>query len=217
MAILIIISGMLLAYLLGSFPTAVWIGKAQYGIDVRDYGSGNAGATNTFRVLGKKAGIVVMAVDVFKGFTATAIAAFLTYFELVNLTENQFVFCQILFGFAAVLGHIFPIYAGFRGGKGIATLLGMILAVSPEAALGCVAIFLIVFLTSKYVSLGSMVASLAFPIILLVPRFNLDAPPVLIAFGFVIFSLVVLTHRKNINRLIAGEENKANIRLRKNQ
>lgn len=217
MTLLLISAGAILSYLIGSIPTAVWYGKAQHGIDIRDYGSGNAGATNTFRVLGKKAGSLVMFIDVLKGFAATALVFFLIDLD-VPLTENQTIICQLIFGAAAVLGHIFPIYEKFKGGKGVATLLGMILAMNFEAALGCIAVFLLVFLTTKYVSLGSMIAALAFPLLLLLPRFNPNEPnPLLIGFGFILFSVVVLTHRKNINRLIHGEENKANLKLRKNK
>ena len=115
-----------------------------------------------------------------------------------------------------MLGHIFPLFAGFKGGKGVATLLGMVLAINIVAASGCIVVFLIVFLTSKYVSLGSILAALSFPLLLLLPLINKHEPnPVLIGFGFVIFSLVVFTHQKNIRRLLKGEENRANIRIRR--
>src|SRR5436190_3997200 len=110
------------AYILGSIPSAVWIGKIFYGIDVREYGSGNAGATNTFRVLGKKAGIPVLAIDVLKGFSAVSLAYFQS--EWVPAT-NAFVIFQLTLAVFAVLGHVFPVFAGFRGGKGVATLLGI--------------------------------------------------------------------------------------------
>ncbi len=223
MTLLLIILGFILAYLVGSIPTAVMVGKAQMGIDIRDYGSGNSGATNTFRVLGKKAGILVMTVDVFKGFAATCIPKLLLLIELNHPISIDVTILQIFFGIAAVVGHIFPIYVNFKGGKGVATLLGMIIAINPLASLTCVIIFLIVLFTSKYVSLGSMIAALAFPILLLIPKFNSqyqDSPQILnilIAFGFVLFSLVVLTHQKNIKRLINGEESKAKISLKKKQ
>lgn len=208
---LFIFLGSLIAYLLGSIPTAVWLGRAQFGIDIRDYGSGNAGATNTFRVLGKKAGSLVMAVDVFKGFTATALAGFLLDLN-VNLTDNQFILCQLFFGILAVVGHIFPLFAKFKGGKGVATLLGMVLAVNLPVALACLAIFVLVFLTTKYVSLGSILAALSFPLMIMIPRINPDDPnPLVFVFGIVMFSVVVFTHQKNIRRLIKGNENKARI------
>jgi acyl phosphate:glycerol-3-phosphate acyltransferase len=212
MSELFIALGIIFAYLIGSLPTAVWLGIGYYGIDVREHGSGNAGATNTFRVLGKKAGIIVMLVDIFKGFTATSMASILWYMDFIN--ETDLVIFKLVFGVVAIFGHIFPIYEKFKGGKGVATLLGMVLAIHIEAALICTLIFVIVLLASKYVSLGSMIASLAFPILLLLPRFNPEEP-VLIIFGFILFALVVLTHQKNIKRLISGEESKTNIRLRK--
>ncbi len=196
------------AYLIGSICSAVWLGKAYYGIDIRKHGSGNSGATNTFRVLGKKPGTIVMLIDIFKGWAATSLAGLLVIFEAIPV-HNLVVF-QLLFGGLAVLGHIFPVYERFKGGKGVATLLGMMLAIQPEVALVCMVIFIIVLFTSRYVSLGSMIAALAFPILLLLPRFHPENP-ILIIFGFILFAVVVLTHRKNINRLIAGEESKANI------
>lgn len=216
MVYLIIVGG-LIAYLIGSIPTSVWYGKATQGIDIRDYGSGNAGATNTFRTLGKKAGIFVMVIDIFKGFVATSLAYLFVVVD-APLSTNQLIVCQLIYGFLAVVGHIFPVYERFKGGKGVASLLGMVLAVNTPAALICVVIFLIVFVISKYVSLGSMIAALSFPILLLMPKFNHDQPnPFLIGFGFLVFMLVVVTHKKNIRRLINGEENKTNLKLAKNR
>ncbi|WP_276499802.1 glycerol-3-phosphate 1-O-acyltransferase PlsY [Pontibacter litorisediminis] len=201
----------LVAYLIGSMCTAVWIGKAYYGIDIRQHGSGNSGATNTFRVLGKRPGTIVMLLDIFKGWVATSLAGLLLIFNAIE-PENLIVY-QLVFGAIGVLGHIFPVYEKFKGGKGVATLLGMMLAIEPVVALMCIAIFVIVLFASKYVSLGSMIAALAFPmLLLLVPRFHPENP-ILIIFGFILFAVVVLTHRKNINRLIAGQESKANIKL----
>ncbi|MDJ1470099.1 glycerol-3-phosphate 1-O-acyltransferase PlsY [Cytophagaceae bacterium DM2B3-1] len=212
MEITLIIAGFIASYLIGSLPTALWYGQAFHGIDIRNYGSGNSGATNTFRVLGKKAGSIVMAVDVFKGWTATSIAAILLH--LHAFTEPNLITYQLFIGILAVVGHIFPIYANFRGGKGVATLLGMVLAIHVEAALLCIAIFFLVVLLSKYVSLGSMIAALAFPLLMFMPRFSPD-DPILIIFGFAMFAIVVLTHQKNIIRLIHGEESRTNIRFRK--
>jgi|APFEC2959095171_1045051.scaffolds.fasta_scaffold00160_27 acyl phosphate:glycerol-3-phosphate acyltransferase len=204
----------ILAYLIGSLPTSVWWGKAYFGIDVRDYGSGNAGATNTFRVLGKRAGIIVMLVDIFKGWTATSMANLLYYADAVSF--ERLVFFKLAFGVLAVLGHIFPVYVKFKGGKGVATLLGMVLSIHTEAALLCIVIFLVVLLASKYVSLGSIIAALAFPLLMLIPVFNPEKP-ILIIFGFVIFAIVVLTHQKNIVRLINGEESRTVLIRRKNR
>jgi acyl phosphate:glycerol-3-phosphate acyltransferase len=210
MDIIIIAALFIVAYLIGSISTAVWLGKAYYGIDIRQHGSGNSGATNTFRVLGKKPGTAVMLIDIFKGWAATSLAGLLVIFNIIE--AQNLVYFQLGLGAIAVVGHIFPVYERFKGGKGVATLLGMMLAIQPEVALLCMIIFIIVLFMSKYVSLGSMIAALAFPILLLLPRFHPDNP-ILIIFGFVLFAVVVLTHRKNINRLIAGEESKANINL----
>ena len=210
MNILLIAALFIVAYLIGSICTAVWIGKAYYGVDIRQHGSGNSGATNTFRVLGKKPGTIVMLIDIFKGWVATSLAALLVIFNAVP--AEDLIFYQLAMGALAVVGHIFPVYERFKGGKGVATLLGMMLAIHLEVALMCMVIFVIVLFTSRYVSLGSMIAALAFPILLLLPRFHPDNP-ILIIFGFIVFAVVVLTHRKNINRLINGEESKANIKL----
>ncbi len=204
-----IILSIVFCYLLGSIPTAVWYGRLFHGVDVREYGSGNAGATNTLRTLGKQAGVIVMILDVLKGWAATYSATYLVISGAIP--EQHLMIYKIGFGIISVVGHIFPIFARFKGGKGIACLLGMILAINLEVALICVGVFSIVFLLSKYVSLGSMLATLAFPvIILLFPRFN-DGGPLVIVFGFAIFSIVVLTHQKNIIRLINGEESKVRL------
>lgn len=200
------------AYLLGSIPSAVWYGQAFFGIDVRDYGSGNAGATNTFRVLGKKAGSIVMALDILKGWTATSLAWFLIFWN--TIPADDLILYQLLHGVAAILGHVFPVYARFKGGKGVATLFGMVLAIHLNVALLCVGIFVLVVLLSKYVSLGSMIGTLAFPVLLLFPRFNPEEPA-LVIFGFAMFAIVMLTHQKNIRRMLKGEESKARIKLRK--
>lgn len=206
-----ILIGCVIAYLLGSVPTAVWYGKTYHDIDIRKHGSGNAGATNTFRVLGKKAGAVVMAVDMLKGWLATSMALVFNHYGLIS--EGNTVYCQLVFGMIAVIGHILPVFAQFKGGKGIATLMGMVLSIHIYAALICLGVFLLVFLTSHYVSLGSMIASLAYPVIMLIPAFSPDEPIVLV-FGFVIFVLVVLTHRKNVKRLLNGEESKVYLKKR---
>ena len=212
MDIFLIVFGFLASYLVGSVPTALWYGRTFHGIDIRDFGSGNAGATNMFRVLGKKAGMIVMTIDICKGWAATSIANLLLHWDA--FTEPNLITYQLFIGIVAVIGHIFPVYASFRGGKGVAALLGMVLAIHVEAALLCIAIFLLVVLTSKYVSLGSMIAALAFPLLLLMPRFSPD-DPILIVFGFAMFAIVMLTHQKNIIRLLHGEESRAKIRLRK--
>jgi len=196
-----------LAYLLGSIPSAVWVGRILHDLDIRDHGSGNAGATNTFRVLGKKAGIIVMTMDILKGLAAASLILFLG--DQVEKDSFQYVNLQLLFGFLAVIGHLFPIFAQFRGGKGIATLFGMILAIHYPAALLCLGFFLLVLYTTRYVSLGSILAAIAFPIGL-VYIFH-EKTPLFVAFAITAALLVVLTHQKNIKKLVRGTENKANI------
>jgi acyl phosphate:glycerol-3-phosphate acyltransferase len=193
------------AYLLGSIPTAVWIGKFFYKIDIREYGSGNAGATNTFRVLGKKAGIPVLIIDVLKGFAAVNLAYVSNYIP----HSYQFINLQLVLGISSLIGHIFPIFASFRGGKGIATLLGIVLAVHLPAALIAIVIFIVVLLISGYVSLGSMTAAILFPFIVI--GIFKETVPSLIIFSILIAIMVLITHQKNIERLLRREESKAKI------
>jgi len=201
---------LLLAYLTGAFPSAVWVGKTFYKKDVREYGSGNAGATNTFRVLGKGAGIPVLMMDVLKGWISVNYIYFITdgcnpFTETV--TSSQFEI-QLALGIAAVIGHLFPIYTGFRGGKGIATLLGLLIGLNAIAAIVAIVVFVIVFLISKYVSLGSILASLAFPFVVFVILDEKDVNASLELFSVFVPILTLITHQKNIERLIRGEENK---------
>ena len=197
---------LLAAYILGSIPSAVWIGRVFYGIDVREYGSGNAGATNTFRVLGKKAGIPVMIIDILKGYAAVQLATIIgSYLP----GTQQFVNFKLTLGVAALLGHIFPVLAGFRGGKGIATLLGIVSGVHPPAALICAGIFVITLLASNYVSLSSMISSVAFPIIIMFVYHETIRS--LNVFAMFVAILVLITHQKNIERLLKGEERKVNL------
>ncbi|GGE13806.1 MULTISPECIES: glycerol-3-phosphate 1-O-acyltransferase PlsY [Sphingobacterium] len=205
----------ILAYLFGSIPTAVWFGQAFYGVDVREYGSGNAGATNTFRVLGKKAGSVVMFVDILKGWTATNLPYLLDSSIVGNHDAPQFVNVQLALGVIAVLGHLFPIFAGFRGGKGVATLFGMVLAIHWPAALVCVSVFLLVLLITHYVSLSSIMAGFAFPFSVAF-IFKTTVPSILL-YGIAICALILVTHQKNIERLLKGKESKIYLFKKKNQ
>lgn len=194
---------LIFAYFLGSIPSAVWIGKVFYNVDVREHGSGNAGATNTFRVLGKKAGLPVLLIDILKGWFAVNMAYMVAD---ITVAKSDIVELQLVFGIAALIGHIFPIWASFRGGKGIATLLGVTLAIHPQAALLSVAVFLVVFLSSHYVSLSAISGAFAFPFgLVLLYHCNF---PSLIAFGLFTAILVLVTHQKNIERLIRKEESK---------
>ncbi|WP_345084237.1 glycerol-3-phosphate 1-O-acyltransferase PlsY [Nemorincola caseinilytica] len=193
-----------LAYLLGSVPSAVWVSKWIYGIDIREHGSGNAGATNTFRILGPRAGSGVMIADMMKGFIAVKLSILSSY----AWTSEPFVNLQIFLGLAAVIGHIFPIWADFRGGKGIATLFGMILSIHPIVAVSLVLVFVMMLLLTRYVSLSSIAASIAFPLLILF-IFNAQAQELSYRlFAIATAFLVVLTHHKNISRLISGNESK---------
>ncbi len=195
-----------LAYLIGSIPTSVWVSRRFFDIDIREYGSGNAGATNTYRVLGPKWGTIVMIVDMLKGVLAVKLALLLPdYAE----NETRLLNMQIGLGLAAVIGHIFPIWADFRGGKGVATLFGLVLGISPWTALGCSGVFLLVLYLTRFVSLSSMMASVAFPVFILV-IFNVDNP-VYRVFAIAVALMVVLTHQKNISRLLKGAESKVPI------
>lgn len=193
------------AYLIGSIPTALWVGKWFFGLDIREHGSGNSGATNTFRVLGKRPGSVVMAIDVFKGWAATSLATVMLNQGAIQ--AGHLLYFQLACGVLAVVGHIYPIYAGFRGGKGVATVLGMMLAIAPGTVGVCILVFLAVLLLSRYVSLSSMAAGVAFALLQLLPPFRPDNS-LLLVFGFVLAGLLIYTHRANIGRLKAGTESR---------
>lgn len=201
----------ILAYLLGSIPSAVLVGKSFYGVDVRQEGSLNAGATNTFRVLGKQAGTGVLILDIIKGLTA----ANLVYFMPDNMEIASKVPWIIGFGLLAVVGHIFPVFAGFKGGKGIATLLGLVIAIHPLIALGCILIFLAVLISTHMVSAGSILATLSFGVLSYV-IYGSDEP-ILQIFGIFAVILVVYTHRANIGRIWRGEEKKINLFKKKSE
>ncbi len=211
MNILIIALLIITAYLLGSIPTAVWVGKRFYHIDIREHGSGNAGATNTFRVLGVKAGIPVLIFDVFKGWLAVQLSYFIS--EWLILSSSEVVNLKLALGVAALLGHIFPIYVNFKGGKGVATLLGMVIAIHPQSALIAIIIFLISLFITRYVSLSSMLGGLSFPILIVVVFQTTTIS--LVIFSMIIAILLLFTHQKNIERLLSKEESKANIRLKR--
>lgn len=203
------VSLFVLAYLLGSIPSAVWFGKLLFGIDVRELGSKNAGATNTVRVLGWKAGLPVLFVDILKGFAAVNLVWVSTYF---SGTEN-FVDLQLTLGGFAVLGHIYPVFAGFRGGKGVACMFGIILAIAPLPTLLTLGIFLITLFITKYVSLSSIISGFTFPVLIMfVFKTTVQS---LIIFSLIVAILLLLTHQKNIERLIRREESKATFLFKK--
>lgn len=192
-----------LAYLLGSIATAVWVGKIFHKTDVREHGSGNAGATNVIRVLGWKTGVPVLLIDVLKGWVGTMLPVFLNMADEGSAMLTNY---QIIAGLATVVGHIWPVFAGFRGGKGVATIFGVLLAIHPLLTISCFGVFLCVFLISGYVSLGSMTAGISFPVFLFLffntPSFYLKI------FSVVVAIALLITHRKNISRLLKGEESK---------
>jgi acyl phosphate:glycerol-3-phosphate acyltransferase len=201
-----------LAYLIGSIPTAVWVSKSIFGIDIRDYGSGNSGATNTFRVLGSKWGSLVMLVDVVKGVVATSLYILMPTYLSNELLRTNF---MIGLGLAAVIGHIFPIWASFRGGKGVATLLGMAIAIQPLVAACCLVVFFIVLFLTRFVSLSSILAGISFMVFILF-IFN-EKEPLYRIFAVLVALMVMLTHQKNIGRILRGTESKIPSNRHKNR
>ncbi len=195
------------AYLIGSVPSSVWIGKLFYNTDVRMHGSGNAGATNTFRVLGNKAGILVFVIDLMKGFAAARLALLNT--SLAAGAPEYLITIQLVLGIAAILGHIFPLYAGFNGGKGVATLFGAILAISFFPTLIMAGIFFATLFGTRYVSLSSILAGISFPLLIILV-FDINTQS-LIIFSVMIPILIIITHQKNIGRLLRNEESKADL------
>ncbi len=198
---------LLLSFITGSIPTSIILGKIVKGIDIREHGSGNAGGTNVFRVLGWKPALIVVLIDIFKGWLPTAIYA-TALFQGQPIIDIGVI--QILCGFAAVLGHTYTIFAGFRGGKGIGTLAGMLLALFPIALPLCIIVFVITLITTGYVSLSSILATVALPIILLIlPLFGIQQSSLsLLIFALLIPWFAIFTHRSNIVRLRDGTENR---------
>ncbi len=196
----------IVAYLIGSIPTALIISKVFFKIDIRDYGSGNMGATNTFRILGSKYGVIVMAGDMLKGILAVGLYNLLPYYLTNELERTNF---MIGLGLAAVLGHIYPIWAEFKGGKGVATLFGMVLAIQPVVALSCVGVFIVVLYLTRYVSLSSILAGIALPICVLW-IYN-EKEIFYRVFAIAVAALIILTHQKNIGRLLKGNEGRVPI------
>ncbi len=202
------------AYLLGSIPSAVWIGKHFYGIDIREHGSKNAGATNMLRVLGRRAALPVFVIDFIKGYVAVTLcnlAEFLPQFlPGGEYGPGGIYIVKVGLVVAVVMGHIFPLFAGFKGGKGVATLAGAVMGVAPASVMLCLAIWVVVLMVWHYVSLASMIAGVCFPIFIMIsPKTN--GSPTLIAFSCVVAVLLIVMHRKNIKRLRAGTESKTYI------
>jgi glycerol-3-phosphate acyltransferase PlsY len=195
-----------LSYLAGSIPTSIIMSKLTRGIDIREHGSGNAGATNVIRVLGWKLGIIVIIVDVGKGVLATLLISQLRI-DQASISDNL---VQIIAGLSAVLGHIWTIFAGFKGGKGVGTAAGMLFSLYPIAGIICLLIFGVVLLTGRYVSVASMTAAISLPIVILIlNKFcNYSISNELFYFAIFMALLIVFTHRSNIKRLLKGEENR---------
>jgi glycerol-3-phosphate acyltransferase PlsY len=203
MVIYLSVLALILSYLAGSIPSAVWAGRMFHGIDIREHGSGNAGATNTVRVLGWKTGIPVLVFDLAKGWFAASLPVFLS---AAPEGSPQMTALKIACGLAAIIGHVFPVFAGFRGGKGVATTFGVLLALHPLLTLTCAGIFLVVLLISNYVSLSSMTAGVMFPVLMMTV---FRTPSLLLKiFAVIIAIALIVTHRKNIGRLVRGEEKK---------
>lgn len=192
-----------LAYLIGSIPTALLISRKFFGIDIRDYGSGNMGATNAFRVMGPKFGTIIMILDILKGMMAVGLFYFLPFYLTNELERTNF---MMALGLSAVMGHIFPIFANFKGGKGVATLLGMLIAVQPVVALCCVGVFVLVLYLTRYVSLSSILGAIMLPVSVLW-IWNEHELSYRI-FALIVAFIVIITHQKNIARLIRGAENR---------
>jgi len=205
----------ILSYLVGSIPTSIIVGKATRGIDIRQHGSGNAGGTNVVRVLGWKAGVFVIVMDMAKGLIATMVIARLMYgpIPFENKTPfDDFTVVQIIAGCAAILGHVWTLFAGFKGGKGIAAAGGMLIGIAPVEVAVSFGVFAIVILLSHYVSLGSLSAAVTFPLTMFfrenVFMVDIKGYNTLIFFSIAIALLIIYTHRSNIRRLLKGTENR---------
>ena len=199
-----------LSYLVGSIPASLWLGKALYGKDIRQYGSGNAGATNAFRVFGWKAGVMVTVVDVGKGLLAAGGIASLRIGPLPGIIEGETAI-GILAGAAAIVGHIFPIWARFKGGKGMNTSAGVLLALVPITTLIVLGVFFLVLVTSRYVSLASITAAIAFPVTVAIRRYLFEVESLdlsLLVVGSLLAAGVIAAHHSNIRRLLKGTENR---------
>jgi glycerol-3-phosphate acyltransferase PlsY len=212
----------LISYLVGSIPTSIIISKSLRGIDIRNHGSGNAGGTNVFRVLGWKWGIATILLDACKGAIAVIVVArfYLDRFPFPNATPfDDFTLIQIICGVAAVIGHIWTVFAGFRGGKGIATALGVLITIITLDMIVALGVFVIVVTFSRYISLGSLMAAVSVPLILIVREniFNIDIPGyhTILPFSIVLALLVIFTHRANVERLLSGTEKKISLAKKK--
>jgi acyl phosphate:glycerol-3-phosphate acyltransferase len=196
------ILGLFVAYLIGSIPSAVWVGRTFYGIDVREYGSGNAGATNTFRVLGKKPGTVVLIMDILKGFAAVKLAYIMGDYDPQS---PEFIDFELALAVCGLMGHIFPVYVGFRGGKGVATMLGILIGIHPQAAMVCAGVFILTLYLSGYVSLSSIMSGVTFPVVIMVFYSTNSSINI---FSLAVAILILITHQRNIERILNKEESR---------
>ena len=205
--IICIVLGLVVSYLIGSISPSIWIGRIFYGVDVRTKGSCNAGSTNTIRVLGLKAGIIVFIIDVFKGWFALYLSDFFVRAFLYGSALELF---GIASAAAVVLGHVFPVYEQFRGGKGVATMLGVLIYLYHDIFLFLLIIFVVVFLIWRYISLGSITTAVCFPVVYTLYSVYITESfdMVLFLFASAVAVFIVITHRKNIGRLMRGEEKK---------
>lgn len=213
----------ILSYLVGSIPTSILIGRWVKGIDIRNYGSGNAGGTNVFRVIGKRYGILTIILDALKGAIAVIFIARLHYGNMPfeNITPfDDFTLIQIIAGISAVVGHIWTVFAGFRGGKGIATALGFMLTLCTIDMLIALVVFMIVVLITKYISLGSILSAISVPLILIIREnvfgVEIQGYNLILPFTIGVVGLLLFTHRKNVVRLVKGTENKIHFSKKKN-
>ena len=198
---------LILSYLTGSIPTSIIVSRIAKNIDIRDHGSGNAGATNVYRILGWKYALIVLLLDIFKAWLPTAIYA-TTIFQYISILNIGFM--QILCGSFAVIGHTYPIFARFKGGKGVGPLIGVLLALFPIAFPLCLIVAIAIIVTTGYVSLGSIFAAISLPIfILILPVLGIISPNLsLVVFSLLVPWFVIYTHRSNISRIRNGTENR---------
>lgn len=230
---LTLLSIIIVSYLIGSIPTSIIAGRLLKGIDVREYGSGNAGGTNAFRVLGWKAGLAVTLIDIVKGtIAAVYVVGYFKAHPAGVFPDMNEVALSLVAGMAAVIGHVFTVFAGFKGGKGVSTAAGMLIGVAPVSMLMVIGVFVLAVWTSRYVSVGSILAAVAFPIIIAIRKYifelgsgldyNLSLPGGrwfvhdsldyhLLIFGLIVAAAIIWTHRANIRRLLSGTENRLNI------
>lgn len=204
----------LLSYFLGSVPGALWAGKGLHGVDIRNHGSKNAGATNAFRVVGWPAGVLATVIDMGKGYLSAGVVATVIRIDplpdLSLLGGDPATVLALIAGLAAIIGHMFPIFARFKGGKGVNTAAGILVALTPLTMVYTIAVFVVVLLSSRYVSLASLSAAVAFPAIVAIRRYALDADlsGTLLLFGLVLATAIIAAHQSNIRRLINGNENR---------